>query len=400
MTMPDLGLVRAPYKPDDPLNLGAAADYAPGKLDQEKFRDWASSLKADGKALTGGEIDRLYGFYKKHGTVSVNEAIDNVHYWRLGKKESPGDRPWEFSKQYGKALKRGETLPDQPATAVSAPGQPSSDVKSAIDTSGLPAGLADKINGALAGGALSSVNLFASGLDIETPVYGIVKDSQRALGPQPRPGEGPMRMTGPEFGSQKAGQWLTNLYKLSPSDLGDLQRRLWEGGWFGKDTDGLSDVQLGAPDQATIEAYSAALTETARYNAAGEPTTGIDEVIGRGSPNQKANEAARKKAGPTFQMTNPVDARQTLKKTEQDVLGREMSDDEAFAQFYRGQEEISRVEQMKSKTYTAPPSLNASAAEYIDTHHLTDKIAYGAASRQQAFYDMLAAPVNYKPPLA
>lgn len=276
------------------------------------------------------------------------------------------------------------------AAPAAVPNTPNPDAASALKSTGNPA-IDAAITKALSQGAAGgTINYWSSsGVDPTAPVLG----TQRA---KPFQGLHPSA-THQEAVSKTADAWLKGLYAMSPVDLADLQHRLWSQGWYSgtKATDP-SMIQYGHPDAATLNAYISVLGETARYNYAGKHI-GIDGVIDLGSPDAKTAKAAQ---GQPYVTTNPADLQSALKSQAQQMLGRDptAADLAAFQSSYLGQEDAARRQLIaagianRTEGVTGPPSPTAGAEQYIDTHDLTDRIAYGAAARQQAFYSMLKSP--------
>lgn len=292
-------------------------------------------------------------------------------------------------------------LPQPPDTsttaskkAIGTPQAPSgsdavkADAQSAIDKIGDPA-LSSFISQALAGGPTSSANISYwnnLGVDPQASILGVDYTAQHGYGPTP------------SFTTQQsADAWLGSLYKMSPTDLAEVQHKLWQQGWYvGTNAKLEAQVNYGRPDAATLEAYGLALAETARYNHAGKQI-GIDDVIALGSPTK----GQAKGLGAPFEKTNPADLRVALQSEAQQNIGHDLSSADVAneAGGFLGQEDAARRALIAANAanqtvgVTGPASPTAAADDYIDTHHLADKVAYGAAVRQQAFFSMLKSPV-------
>lgn len=197
--------------------------------------------------------------------------------------------------------------------------------------------------------------------------------------------------------TQSADAWLKGLYQMAPTALAELQHRLWSQGWYAgtKITDPAM-IRYGQPDAATLTAYVSVLSEAARYHYAGK-RIGIDGVIDLGSP---LKEQAKAQGAP-FEKTNPANLSAALRTQAQQDLGRDATPAEtaAFQQQYLSQEEAARRELIsagianRTEGVTTAGDPSAAAQQFLDTHNLADRIAYGAATRQQMFYSLLKSPV-------
>lgn len=352
---------------------------------------------ADGYAKTGkatkptkDELDALWNVYQHYGTLDETDAYTYVSNLR-----STADlRQPDATTLLTTISASGASAAVSPSSAGTpqAPSGPADTVKadaqSAVDKIGDPA-LSAFISQALAGGPTSSANVSYwnnLGVDPQAQILGVDYRAQHGYGPVPS-----------YTTQQTADEWLGSLYKMSPTDLAEVQHKLWQQGWYeGTNATNEAQVNYGRPDAATLEAYGLALAETARYNHAGRDI-GIDDVIKLGSPTK----GQAKGTGSPFEKTNPADLKVALQSEAQQNLGRDVSDADvaAFSGQFLGQEDAARraligaqgANQTVGVTGTASPT--AGADEYIDTHHLADKVAYGAAVRQQAFFSMLKSPV-------
>lgn len=253
--------------------------------------------------------------------------------------------------------------------------------------------------------APDDVNLFPGlGIDLGAKVHGNEPGTRIKFGVNDGLNHvGTFSHLGPEGPDVEkgAGQWLTGLYKLEPEQLSALQLKLWSQGWYkGTDIKDPSQLDFGHPDPATIQAYATVLQEAARYNKAGQPLT-IDSVIDMGAP---AGLAAGKqqREGRPFSPTSTADLMSAATTAAESAIGRDLSDAEKmhFAQHYIAAETTARRQGIAAAdagndtAITGPGTPSAEADQYIDKEHLTDKVAYGAAVRQQAFYSLLDNPAG------
>lgn len=241
--------------------------------------------------------------------------------------------------------------------------------------------------------ASDTFSLWGEGVDENAPVTGF----DRTGPPIGAFGAGPGSKLQWPGKTQTVGQWLTDLYKMKGPDVRDLQQELWDQGWYeGTKVTDASMIQWGRPDAATVAAYSTALGEAARYKAAGRHLN-IDDVIEMGSPLKGIGKEAK---GTPFERTTRSEANAALRSEAQNVLGRDPTEAEmaAFASQYRSEEDMARrayidaAANNRTVGIEGPGELGAAAADYLDVHNLADKVAYGAAVRQQAFYQMLKSP--------
>lgn len=274
-----------------------------------------------------------------------------------------------------------------PGPAPNAPVAP--DIQSALAKSGLPPAAAALLSSMIGQGAQSNVTIWPTklGVDPKANVRGAL------LSGAPH-GYGRL----PPDQTETADLWLKGLYTMQPQDLAALQHRLYDGGWYNAaNVTNPSQIKFGRPDQATIFAYGAVLGETARYNAAGNMVN-IDGVIGLGSPDQ----APKLPAAANRKLVNPQDLTSALTGASQQMLGHDptAADTAGYQQQYASEEDAARRQIIAQggdpnsvAQVTGLPSPSAGAEAYVNTHDLADKIAYGAAVRQQAFFNMLHSPV-------
>lgn len=366
-----------------------------------EIRKWADeqSLGKDGADLHDDVLRDAYAWAQAHPNAGFGD-IEGYAIHLEGQRHTNDRRSWADRVQQVLSPPARSSAAQGPAGPSGAgggqapapvPNAPNPDAQSALTSTGNPA-IDAAITKALSQGAAGgTINYWSSsGVDPTAPVLG----TQRA---KPFQGLHPSA-TREEAVSQTADAWLKGLYAMSPVDLADLQHRLWSQGWYSgtKATDP-SMIQYGHPDAATLNAYISVLGETARYNYAGKHI-GIDGVIDLGSPDAATAKAAQ---GQPYVTTNPADLQSALKSQAQQMLGRDPSaaDLAAFQSSYLGQEDAARRQLIAAGTanqtvgVTGPPSPTAGAEQYIDAHNLVDRVAYGAAARQQAFYAMLKAPV-------
>lgn len=284
-----------------------------------------------------------------------------------------------------------------PAPTPVAGGQPSADLAT---LAGGNSTLQAAIQQAQANGYNTSPVSYWPGLgvDPDAQVLGVTRYNTPQRGATAGIGGGP-----PTTAMQSADKWLGGLYKMSPMDLLAIQHRLWDAGWYigttganGKPITDFGQLGHGRPDQATLQAYGSVLAETARYNHAGQQIN-IDGVIGMGSPGKTTGSGT----GSPFQTTAPADLASAFKAQSVQMTGKESPDQQkTFEDQYLAEEDAARRQGIAAgvANQTVPiggPGTPANEAEqFIDTHNLADKIAYGAAVRQQSFFDMLRSPVQ------
>lgn len=375
---------------DDTAALKAAYDYArshpkAGFGDVENY--WLSQISTNAtKSSKGGSslFDQV--------THPYNKSIeDNVLPMQAAAK----------AKTAGATADPSTGSAPAPVTG----GTPAPDAASALDAaskSGDPA-LAAILQQTLGQGVGGTVTLWSGlGVDPDASVYGAVRPTKTSntMDKTGRLVHGQGDSLGMGSGTipttQTADKWLKGLYTMSPQDLADLQHRLYNQGWYkGTNVNTPEQIQYGRPDAATLQAYGSVLAEGARYNAAGQKIS-INQVIDLGGTVGTADGK-----GTPFEATNPADLTAALKGEAQQELGRDPStgDISNYQDEYLGQEDAARrqiiADQGSNTTegVTGPASPTAGADAYIDQHNLADKVAYGAAVRQQAFFDMLKSPV-------
>lgn len=152
----------------------------------------------------------------------------------------------------------------------------------------------------------------------------------------------------------------------------------------------------GVWDASSAAAYRSVM---AMANASGADVRDMLAIL-QNNP-QAASASGASSPGP-FQLTAPEDVRSDFRSQAQQMLGMNLPDNEMkqFENMYQAQEKdaYGRLAQAQLTQAaggneliagTQAPSTTAAAEEYINTHHLADKIAYGAASRMQDFFGML-----------
>lgn len=364
------------------------------------YSEWLKSPEGSQYAQSTNDKDALkatYDYRRAHPDANDTEVED---YWLAhlkDKKPSIYDQvvhPDVFPNLTHASP--GPAAATKPAAGSAPPpvqGTANPDAASAVATAskGDPK-LAAILNSALASGAASgTVTLWDGlGVDPDAPVFGgtkPVKPSSYRLPP------GSATRMSPT--TQSADKWLKGLYTMSPQDLADLQHRLYDQGWYsGTKAVTPAMIQYGRPDAATLQAYGSVLAEGARYNAAGKHIS-INQVIDLGGTMDKAGGT-----GQPFEATNPADLESALRTESQQEIGRDPNagDLSGYSDSYLGQEDAARRALVAAGTanatvgITGPPSPTAGADAYIESHNLADKVAYGAAVRQQAFFSMLKDP--------
>lgn len=314
----------------------------------------------------------------------------------------------------------GPTGPAQPKPTQSAAtgGALSPDLTSSLTKAGAPSGFSEFLKQHPEFQPTNTGNTVTYwsdvGVDPDAQIYGIANRSTqpphttRAGGPGSPVGQIPGTGTSsaalgeplPTVSSQQsADEWLKSLYTMATPDLVALQHRLWDQGWYeGTNIKDASQIHFGQVDAVTQQAFGQVLGETARYNHAGN-TLPWDAVLNMGAPYKGQAKAA--KVGQPAQRTAVSTLTNQIRGTAQANIGRELGPDaeHAFVTEYRGQEEAARREGLaaaeagKDSMIEGPGAPSDEAQAYIDAHNLTDKVAYGAAVRQQAFFDMLKSPV-------
>jgi hypothetical protein len=392
----------------DTLKAGTSeADFA--KWVNFKLNEGMGYSKGDGpNKATAAELKVLYTRYQAWGSIGNKNIDDEIGYMRAGAWGGPDDpgRVKDRQKQADDALKKATTegtaqkpAGGAPATpAAAAAGEvPSADTQKAINAVTDPT-LAGIIADAMAGGATASKVSYWSGLGVD-PEAKILGNDMTILH-----GYGPLPSQGADSGgttTQTADQWLKQLYQMPDADLADLQTRLWDQGWYeGTGITDKSQIHFGSPDAATQAAYGTVLGEAARYYYARTDTEhlGIDDVIDLGSPTKGQ---VNKGTGQPFEKTNPADLNVALENKTRELTGHTASagDKAAFSSSYLSEEEAARRALVGANTanqtvgVTSAPSKEAGAQEFVDANHLADRVAYGAAVRQQEFFSMLKAPV-------
>lgn len=420
-----------------------ASANPPRNATAEQFAAWArATFRADHgdgwhtAAISDAEVQMLWHLYqggKIPGTSGITQNFDGhsgddlaaaftkARTYHTGVTDDPATPEgirYVLPSSAAPASAAGTPTTAPPATAAGGGGTPAPDAQSGLDA------ISAKVPGFAAflktpagqqyanqlGGSASDINLWGSSLDKNAPVLG----KEQTTVPRFVPGsEHHIMGSGLNRGgrgqtvdvsvisdtpvTKTAGDWLQGLYTMTPAQLLDLQHRLWDQGWYvsQKITD-FGQLKAGSPDNATINAYGAVLAQAARYTAVGK-RIGIDGVIDLGSPDA----ATAKAQGQPFEKTNPADLAAGLRTQAQQELGRYATPAEtaAFQQQYLGQEEAARRELIsagianRTEGVTGPASVSGAAQQFIDTNAIADRIAYGAAQRQNEFYAMLKSPV-------
>ena len=189
---------------------------------------------------------------------------------------------------------------------------------------------------------------------------------------------------------------------LDPQSIPVLQLKLIQTGYLDP-----QQVRMGVWDGASQEAYRKVLTFANTYGAYVGDALNILQQYGAAQQQQSGPKGGQ--PGP-YQVTNPADLKKAYRDAAESLIGKDLpaSESEQFAAMYQQQERnaYSQLAQGISTQQaggtqlmagTQAPSATAAAEDYINTHHLADKIAYGAASRMQDFYGMLNAVTNLTP---
>jgi hypothetical protein len=131
---------------------------------------------------------------------------------------------------------------------------------------------------------------------------------------------------------KKQSEVEKELYSMADGDVGELQRRLWAGGFYPPGADP-AEVALGDRDAYTDKAWKNAVERAAQFRAAGRDLT-LDEVIDMGANIRKQGGIGGDGAGGggrqplVTELTNPEDLKYYAQKTAVSTLGRSLRQDE------------------------------------------------------------------------
>lgn len=352
---------------------------------------------------TAADLEALWSIYQQYGTLDPNEG-----YAVLAGHHTTGGTQYPDTNSLSNTIEAaGGPSASAPAAKGAAPapvtnGTPAPDAASALSKAATDPTFAAILQKTLGQGAGGTIQYWQNlGVDPDAPVFGGLKDTKttNTMDKSGRlvHGHGDSLGIGVTGTTQTADKWLKGLYTMSPQDLADLQHRLYDQGWYkGTDVNNPGQIQFGRPDAATLQAYGSVLAEGARYNAAGKHIS-IDGVIDLGGTIGTADGK-----GAPFEKTNPADLDAALKASFQQETGHDpgAGDLAGYHDQYLGQEDAARRQMIAdqgtntTEGITGPPSPSAGADAYIDQHNTADKVAYGAAVRQQAFFSMLKDPTG------
>jgi hypothetical protein len=126
-----------------------------------------------------------------------------------------------------------------------------------------------------------------------------------------------------------AGDMLKDYEKIDNQRLSQLQQQMFIGGFYDKGVD-YGDIQFGARDDLTRNAYIRLLTRTARQNAAGTEIT-WQQVLDSAAQSAGANlpgSAAGAGQPLNIDLADPAALNSTIDQVSQAVLGRKATQDE------------------------------------------------------------------------
>ena len=187
-----------------------------------------------------------------------------------------------------------------------------------------------------------------------------------------------------------------SLYRKPPGELRDLQRRLWEGGFY--DTSlSWEDIRQNDYDMDTEQAWDRAIKRAAAFYDADRELT-VDEVIDMARLNQSEAEKAGKgrsggagRAPLTVQLTHPEDIRTAAMKISRNTLGRGWSEDQIsrFVATYQSMERAAQTSQYGAAQGGGTTTREMSLESAVEAEaRKGDPVAAGATDMVGA-YDMI-----------
>ena len=259
------------------------------------------------------------------------------------------------------------------------------------------------------GGDLAS---FAASLGIDTgglagpvgterdPFFGAPASDYPVLVKRGKRGKGTFGVpSGPsDFANRKKvalqSQLLRDFYRLDPSTLSSLQRRLLAGGFYPGDVEE-EDLALGTHDEDTLKAYERAITRAAAFHEAGEDKT-LDDVIADAAKSNAGKERKGPKRAPlVVELSDPADVRRGVEAVARKAMGRKLSDAERekFVGLWQSIEAQSQKAAYAAAetggTITSAPTFEAFAAERIAREYGVEVEAHNLAETGGDFMELL-----------
>lgn len=186
--------------------------------------------------------------------------------------------------------------------------------------------------------------------------------------------------------TKNKSEMLADFYRLTPAKLRQLQRRLYNGGFYG-DADE-DTIRFGDYDADTLNAYEEAVTRAGANFSAGVHKT-VDQVIDEagvlGPPT-----TSRKRQPLVVALPNADDLRKTVELSARKVLGRKVGGglvDSIIASLQEQALKAQQAEYMADETggvVVAPPSPEVFAEQQIRAN---DPAAAGAHDAAVGLYD-------------
>lgn len=198
--------------------------------------------------------------------------------------------------------------------------------------------------------------------------------------------------------SLSIGEILQSLGGWDKSSLTDLQRQLYNAGYFA-DSIQPGDIHYGQLDKQTIGAFTDLLTATARANVAGRDVTWQD-ILNEGSlsDNQKQKAAGNGTQAPVYELANPADLVAVVQKAAQSALGHKLSEGQAakfadhFITMQKGVEQAKYNAQSTNQaaTITDQPDPATAADDYVGNLEPQGASSYSALQYFQTLDQMLS----------
>lgn len=373
------------------------ADFAAQQQVPNRLLAWAENkfgqLVGQYKPSTQ-ELARIEAYYKQHPGAPAEEFVTLLAAQRQGQLHQ-GPMPVAPGTPGVAGVLASPTTPTTDATGtpvVQSTAGPAPAAKPAAPAGSLSAQIAAALKG-----QQSTTSAVLDNFAGTTPVW--VDQPPTGFGQSsPDTVRDPLRRiapSGPAAITSTYQDVLTEMYKMDAASLKALKQQLWAGGFYPAGTD-KSVVDSATPDVKTRNAYLIAVQQAARLAEAGKQTT-VSQVIAMGNPDP-AKAVGASAYGP-YTITNPADLKSALNSAAQTMLGQDLTeaDIKKFSALYQGMEAQSSIRAQAAGAnnqtigIVAPPTTSAAAQDYIQTHLANQADAYGAVSRQQAFYGMLGA---------
>lgn len=199
---------------------------------------------------------------------------------------------------------------------------------------------------------------------------------------------------------KRSSEAYKHIYAMPDEEVGELQRRLWAGGFYPPGADP-EDVALGDRDPYTDNAWQSLVNRAAQFKNAGRDLT-IWEVLDMGANIRKEGGAGGDGSGGggrpplVTELTNPEDLKYVAQRTAVSALGRALKPDELsrFISSFHGSQQTAQAQAYNAAggaggSVVSAPDPTAAAASFARQAAPTEAGAHDFVKVYDVFSKML-----------